>query len=158
MYQRLLILSSLNPAGRALRSQSAFLSSKTEHKLHGVADDHVDEQKEDRRQGHHHQHHGRRDPDLFPGRPRDLRYFLAYLFDESNRVFHTRPTIVMPTLSAGLPTACLLCQYVCNPRAAVASLRFQSNPMVGRGGGSRTPDLRFWRPTLYQLSYTPFAW
>ncbi len=25
----------------------------------------------------------------------------------------------------------------------------------GRGGGSRTPDLRFWRPTLYQLSYTP---
>ncbi|CCB65807.1 protein of unknown function [Hyphomicrobium sp. MC1] len=26
---------------------------------------------------------------------------------------------------------------------------------AGRGGGSRTPDLRFWRPTLYQLSYTP---
>jgi hypothetical protein len=25
----------------------------------------------------------------------------------------------------------------------------------GRGGGSRTPDLRFWRPSLYQLSYTP---
>jgi hypothetical protein len=25
----------------------------------------------------------------------------------------------------------------------------------GRGGGSRTPSLRFWRPTLYQLSYTP---
>ena len=25
----------------------------------------------------------------------------------------------------------------------------------GRGGGARTHDLRFWRPTLYQLSYTP---
>ncbi len=25
----------------------------------------------------------------------------------------------------------------------------------GRGGRSRTCDLRFWRPTLYQLSYTP---
>jgi len=25
----------------------------------------------------------------------------------------------------------------------------------GRGGGNRTPDLRFWKPALYQLSYTP---
>ena len=25
----------------------------------------------------------------------------------------------------------------------------------GRGRGTRTPDLRFWRPSLYQLSYTP---
>ena len=25
----------------------------------------------------------------------------------------------------------------------------------GRSGGSRTPNLRFWRPALYQLSYTP---
>jgi hypothetical protein len=24
-----------------------------------------------------------------------------------------------------------------------------------RGGGARTPDLRFWRPPLYQLSYAP---
>ena len=26
---------------------------------------------------------------------------------------------------------------------------------VGRGARIRTPDLRFWRPLLYQLSYTP---
>src|SRR5207249_2277047 len=26
-----------------------------------------------------------------------------------------------------------------------------------RGGGTRTPDLRFWRPPLYQLSYAPWA-
>ena len=25
----------------------------------------------------------------------------------------------------------------------------------GRGGGARTPDPRFWRPMLFQLSYTP---
>jgi hypothetical protein len=24
-----------------------------------------------------------------------------------------------------------------------------------RGGGTRTPGLRFWRPPLYQLSYAP---
>src|SRR5690606_3369709 len=27
----------------------------------------------------------------------------------------------------------------------------------GRGRGSRTPNLRFWRPTLCQLSYAPAA-
>jgi hypothetical protein len=26
---------------------------------------------------------------------------------------------------------------------------------VSRGGGTRTPGLRFWRPPLYQLSYAP---
>src|ERR1700724_1664909 len=26
---------------------------------------------------------------------------------------------------------------------------------VGRSGGARTPNPRFWRPVLYQLSYTP---
>src|SRR4026208_1794236 len=26
---------------------------------------------------------------------------------------------------------------------------------TGRSGGTRTPDPRFWRPMLYQLSYTP---
>src|SRR5579884_4333903 len=26
---------------------------------------------------------------------------------------------------------------------------------VSRGGGTRNPDLRFWRPPLYQLSYAP---
>ena len=25
----------------------------------------------------------------------------------------------------------------------------------GRSGRDRTPDLRFWRPLLFQLSYTP---
>ena len=29
------------------------------------------------------------------------------------------------------------------------------SPCYGRSGGNRTPNLRFWRPALYQLSYTP---
>ncbi len=29
--------------------------------------------------------------------------------------------------------------------------------MFGRSGGARTPNPRFWRPVLYQLSYTPAA-
>src|SRR5436190_12103719 len=28
----------------------------------------------------------------------------------------------------------------------------------GRRGGNRTPNQRFWRPLLYQLSYTPVRW
>src|SRR6185437_6597423 len=28
---------------------------------------------------------------------------------------------------------------------------------AGRSGGARTPNPRFWRPVLYQLSYTPKA-
>ena len=28
-------------------------------------------------------------------------------------------------------------------------------PKFGRSGRDRTPDLRFWRPLLFQLSYTP---
>src|SRR6267143_5112868 len=28
---------------------------------------------------------------------------------------------------------------------------------AGRSGGARTPNPRFWRPVLYQLSYTPIV-
>lgn len=31
-------------------------------------------------------------------------------------------------------------------------------PLFGRDGGARTPSLRFWRPTLNQLSYIPRNW
>ena len=29
--------------------------------------------------------------------------------------------------------------------------------LTGRSGGARTPSPRFWRPVLYQLSYTPMV-
>src|SRR5437763_1446217 len=31
----------------------------------------------------------------------------------------------------------------------------RQTPEAGRGGAIRTPDRRFWRPLLYQLSYAP---
>jgi hypothetical protein len=33
--------------------------------------------------------------------------------------------------------------------------RFEEFLKYGRPGGTRTPNLRFWRPLLYQLSYWP---
>src|SRR5271155_3056754 len=38
--------------------------------------------------------------------------------------------------------------------ASATLLKSVSSPL-GRSGGTRTPGLRFWRPPLYQLSYTP---
>src|SRR5215471_18423238 len=90
MYQRLRVLSSLDrSAVLACEVTCASLTSKTEYELHDVPDDRVGDEEEHRGQGDHDQHHGRGDPDLFPGRPRDLRYFLANLFDEGKRVLHT---------------------------------------------------------------------
>src|SRR5262245_18247776 len=42
-------------------------------------------------------------------------------------------------------------------RRMLASFSWARTPILGasRGGGTRTPDLRFWRPPLYQLSYAP---
>src|ERR1700679_1105763 len=34
-------------------------------------------------------------------------------------------------------------------------LSARRNRWAGRSGGARTPNPRFWRPVLYQLSYTP---
>ena len=48
------------------------------------------------------------------------------------------------TLKASCFTSCK------NLRGFIIVLSF-----VGRSGGNRTPNLRFWRPALYQLSYTP---
>jgi hypothetical protein len=36
-----------------------------------------------------------------------------------------------------------------------ARLPNETGGQANRGGGTRTPDLRFWRPPLYQLSYAP---
>src|SRR5262249_2231335 len=96
MYQRLLIISSsrLSPPSAACRTAASTLhrpnrlAAQPQHELHHVADDHVGKQEEHRGQRHHDEHHGRRDPDLFPGRPRDLRCLLTHLFDEVKRVLH----------------------------------------------------------------------
>ena len=157
---RLSPLAPAPPHGCALRASLQFwpLPSQPEHELHQVADDHVGEQEEHRSQRHHDQHHGRRDPDLFPGRPRDLRCLLAHLFDEVKRVLHRSPSAHDPREPRDRAAQPCHSGYVLVAAIVlrgVASIRNKSKPIVGRGGGSRTPNLRFWRPTLYQLSYTP---
>ena len=53
---------------------------------------------------------------------------------------------------ANLPFCCVA------PFPALRLLAIISSPdlvIKSRAGGTRTPDLRFWRPLLYQLSYCP---
>src|SRR5919199_1703145 len=53
---------------------------------------------------------------------------------------------------ASLPFCCVA------PFLALRLLAIISSPdlvIKSRAGGTRTPDLRFWRPLLYQLSYCP---
>ena len=58
-----------------------------------------------------------------------------------------------PCACAGLPSACPCPACPC---LLFDSLRHSTAPMIiGRAGGTRTPDPRFWRPVLYQLSYSP---
>ena len=45
----------------------------------------------------------------------------------------------------------------CRPAVWVRKGRGPVREKDGRGRGVRTPDLRFWRPPLYQLSYTPMV-
>lgn len=38
--------------------------------------------------------------------------------------------------------------------AFVVTLRLLASSFISTGGEARTPDTWFWRPVLYQLSYT----
>ena len=95
MYQRLVILSSLDPPGRVrVQPFEMRLPTQLQDELDHLRYDHVGEQEEHRRQRHHHQDHRRRDPHLFPGGPRDFRCFLAHFVDELERVLHLQPMIL----------------------------------------------------------------
>src|SRR5438270_4576033 len=56
-----------------------------------------------------------------------------------------------PRRGAGVVVRCTLFALG-SARTALAMVVI---PEAGRGGATRTPDPRFWRPLLYQLSYTP---
>ena len=45
-----------------------------------------------------------------------------------------------------------------SPRAAIKEAMTNVMASFGRGRKARTLDTRFWRPLLYQLSYTPMWW
>ena len=58
-------------------------------------------------------------------------------------------------LSLGRPRGFLkLTDHFSEEDASAAERVFHSES-AGRRGGNRTPNQRFWRPLLYQLSYTP---
>ena len=102
MYQR---FSMARVSRRSLRpsllpgSRSAWeLLTGSKDELHHPEDDLVGDHEEDRCQGHHDEHHGRRDPDLFPGRPRDFRYFLSDLLDKDERVLHLKTIAAITSL------------------------------------------------------------
>src|ERR671932_2730874 len=54
---------------------------------------------------------------------------------------------------------CFCCVFLLDPFAVVGPrfLPIASFASRSRAGGTRTPDLRFWRPLLFQLSYCPLS-
>jgi hypothetical protein len=106
----------------------------------------INEQKENRGNRDHDEHHQSRDPHLFPTRPSHLRGFLPNFLDKGYR-------IELRHLTAFWAQNATTCRADVGYRTG--SVGRSKLGEAGRGGGSRTPDLRFWRPTLYQLSYTP---
>ena len=92
--------------------------------MHGPANDLICYEEEDRCEGHHNEHHGRRDPDLFPGRPRDLLYFLTHLFDKGERISH------LPTILGSQKPATARCLIVTSLRR-LDPLREKSNMQKG---------------------------
>src|SRR3984893_1702205 len=61
----------------------------------------------------------------------------------------------MPADLEGGGYAHLLCSPIWRLARPVPSRERENTSGVGRSGGARTPNPRFWRPVLYQLSYTP---
>src|SRR5215471_8367833 len=110
----------------------------------------IHNEKENGRDEYHHEYLCGADKRLLAGRPSDPRNLLANLlvkFDWA-RFRHK------PNSSSGdghhineiWRVACIF----------PGILLLRGCPLrTGRSGGARTPNPRFWRPVLYQLSYTP---
>src|SRR6266446_8267921 len=105
------------------------MSGNPENQLHDEADDLVGHQEKNRRHDDENEHHRRGDHGFAPRRPSDFRHLLPHFTEKLDWVLrHTHRsggTRAFQVLSSG------------------------------RSGGTRTHDPRFWRPMLYQLSYTP---
>ena len=86
---------------------------------------------------------------LLASRPRDLGDLLPHLLNELQRIVTRHHTSACRGLA---PCFLAIRVAVRMPRSALPAA---GRNRIGRGGGSRTPSLRFWRPTLCQLSYTP---
>src|SRR5215217_2569871 len=67
-----------------------------------------------------------------------------------------RPATASLALSAPVVTVSTCGGFAIVFSSSRQERRFQE-PLPGRGGGHRTPNLWFWRPALCQLSYAPVA-
>src|SRR5947207_8602811 len=114
-----------------------------EDQPHPGGKDLIYDEEKDRRDKHHHKDHRRGDHGLLAARPRDAGNLLPDLLKKFDwtRLRH-KP-------------AHLGRQHRLGPYGPYF-LSFQEPRLSsGRSGGARTPNPRFWRPVLYQLSYTP---
>src|SRR6266581_6949229 len=99
------------------------------------AHDLISQQKEDGGDGYHDEDHGCGDGGFAPARPRDLLPLDAHLLQEFKRADLRH----MP-----------ICRHVGRAVATYCAVRlcWPSRTTLGRSGGTRTPNPRFWRPVL----------
>src|SRR6516165_9125213 len=114
---------------------------KPEHEPHGRGKRLIDQKEETRGDKHHHENHRRCGQSLFAAWPGHPRHLLPHFLDELPRIClrHDHLSQLQTTTSI----------------AARRPHRCHRGTRIGRSGGARTPNPRFWRPVLYQLSYTP---
>src|SRR5581483_5945732 len=131
----------------------------------------VDEEKEDRRRDYHEEDHGGRDHRFLARRPGDPAHLLA---DLPQKLYRTADCHDVPvgnrlySAQARRTPARLAGKRrgganrgLCRERRVIAPKGGRCQQITGfavgdgRSGGARTPNPRFWRPVLYQLSYTP---
>src|SRR5690348_13956639 len=118
-----------------------------QHEAHAHRDDLIDDEKEQRDRDHHGENHRGRDGRLLACRPGDAAHFLADLPQKFQRgdACHNKCRWEVPYITSG-PA---IWKPYRRARARISA--------AGRSGGARTPNPRFWRPVLYQLSYAPNA-
>src|SRR5712691_10700378 len=129
------------------------LLPQPEKHTHAVGQHLIDHKEENRGDEDHHEHHRRRDGGLLAARPGDPAQLLANLLNEFGGVGlgHLRSNPHRPRPIAPSYTYYIRIQ---GPWRMVAMAPHPARG-PGRSGGARTPNPRFWRPVLYQLSYTP---
>ena len=82
---------------------------------------------------------------------RKLVRIMGCLKGRKEKTFLPTPTTndIKLTASGVTPDHIVIISQVHCPHNGLAAKTY------GRGGGTRTPSQRFWRPLLYQLSYAP---
>src|SRR5579871_785794 len=145
-------------------SSTYFLISGAELQdpLHRDPQADVDDHEEESDDDDHDEHHDRGDPGLASAGPGDLARLRAHLPEELDGADAPLAGLVRRRGRAAAPWQCgrqtLILGHFGGFLLRVRR-RLQTPQRLpeysGRSGGTRTPGPRFWRPMLYQLSYTP---